>query len=653
MSNAAKKINTNETAMGEENITFAAEISKVLKLMIHSLYTNKDIFLRELISNASDACDKLRYESQKDAGLMGDHSELQIELSYNAKKKTLTISDNGIGMNREDLINNLGTIAKSGTQEFAEALSGDKEQDLSLIGQFGVGFYSAFMVADRVEVITQKAGTDEGWRWASEGEGSFTIAPAEDAARGTSITLHLKKEAKEYADQYRLRHIVETYSDHIDFPIMLHATDATDPENKPMSEVINKASALWARPKSEITDEQYQEFYRHVAHQPDEPWMRLHNKLEGKIDYSYLLYIPSMKPFDLFHPERKTRVKLYVKRVFITDENADIIPEYLRFLRGVVDSEDLPLNISRETLQDNPVLAKIRDSVTKKVLTELARKGKKDEAAYAEFWENFGGVLKEGLCEAMAPREKILPCCRFASTHGDALVSLEDYKSRMKEGQEAIYFLAGDNLDTLRNSPQLEGFKKQGVEVLLFTDHVDDFWPQSTRDFESTPFRSVIKHGADLDALGGEAQDDEAKQKQADEKAESDKSIEPLMNAMKDTLGDAVRDIRTTAKLSDSPVCLAVEEGDMDLRMERFLVEHKQLPTTTRKILEINPDHAIIKGLNNKLITSTDDSATLDEPSKEIVRLLLDQAKIAEGETVDDPSAFARRMSALIAGGLA
>lgn len=619
--------------LSSEAMAFSAETSRVLKLMIHSLYTNKDIFLRELISNASDACDKLRYDAITKPELLEGAADLKISIAYDKKKHTLTITDTGVGMNRADLIANLGTIAKSGTLEYLQGMAESGSKDVNLIGQFGVGFYSAFMVADKVSVHTRKAGEAEAWRWESDGEGTFTVDPAETRARGTEITLHLKKDAKEYLDAYKLKFIAQTYSDHIAFPI-----EITNDEGN--AEVANKASAIWMRPKSDITKEQYQEFYRAIAHSPDEPWMVLHNKAEGKIEYTNLLFIPSLKPFDLFHPERRSRVKLYVKRVYITDEGVELVPAYLRFMRGVIDSEDLPLNISRETLQKNPTLDKIRESVVKRVLGDLKNKAEKDAESYQKFWENFGAVLKEGLCEANSPREKILEACRFHSTHADEMTSVDAYISRMKEGQEAIYFITGDNLNALRNSPQIEGFKKRGIEVLLLTDHVDDFWVNVTHSYKEKPFRAVIRAGADLEKypLDGEAK----------EEPKADEShVSKLITEMRALFGDEVRDVRTTAKLSESPVCLAIGEGDMDPRMERFLVEHKQLPKRMARILEINPSHPVIKRLSAQA-----DAGALNDHARDVLWLLLDQAKIQEGETIADPVAFARRLNMCLANGL-
>jgi len=614
-----------------ETHSFDAEIAKVLHLMIHSLYTNRDIFLRELISNASDACDKLRYQALTEPNLLKEDPELGIRITINKKEGSLTIADNGIGMNKEELIRNLGTIAKSGTQEFLKSLSGDNKRDLPLIGQFGVGFYSSFMVADKVSVVSRKAGESEGWLWESEGTGQYSISAYEGSCpRGTQITLQLKKDAAAYLDYHKLGYIVETYSDHISFPVTCVDEEGT-------SHTLNKASALWVRQKSEITAEQYKEFYRHVAHAPEDPWMILHNKAEGKIEYTHLLYIPGAKPFDLFHPDRKRRVKLYVKRVFITDEGANLVPQYLRFLRGVVDSEDLPLNISRETLQHNPVIDKIRESLTKKVLGELKKKAEKEPNEYAAFWQNFGAVLKEGLCEAIAPKEQILEVCRFDSTHASSQSSLDEYISRMKPEQEFIYYLTGDHPEALKRSPQLEGFRAKEIEVLLLSDHVDDFWVNVTHEYKGKKFKSVTRAHSELDALNKE---DKA---QGGDKKELENSS-GLIAALKLIYGDAVKDVRISNKLAESPVCLAIGDHDMDIRLERFLREQKQLPNTAyAKILEINPSHPIVQSLERK-VTADPHS----EEVKDLAWLLLDQARLLEGEELQDASAFSRRMNAFV-----
>jgi len=619
-----------------EKHPFGAEVSKVLKLMIHSLYTNKDIFLRELISNASDACDKLRYAAVTVPELLKDDPALVITLSSDKNAGTITIADNGIGMGRDELMANLGTIAKSGTQEFLKEMTGDAQKDVSLIGQFGVGFYSAFIVADKVTVTSRKAGEEQGHVWESDGSGEFTIDTAEKARRGTSITLHIQEAQEGYLDKFRLKHIAQTYSDHISFPIEYRDEDGS-------AEVINKASALWMRPKSEITPDQYKEFYHHAAHSPDLPWMTLHNKAEGKLEYTSLLFIPSLQPFDLFHPERKRRVKLYVKRVFITDEGSDIVPHYLRFLRGVVDSEDLPLNISREVLQQNPLLERIRESIVKRVLSELKKRAEKEPADYAVFWKNFGAVLKEGLCEAIAPKEQILEACRFASTVGGTLVSLDEYIARMKEGQEHIFYLSGDNAELLARNPQLEGFKKRGAEVLLFTDHVDDFWVNVVHEYKGKKFLSVTRSNAELDKIAVENKEEKKPDGQ-------EARTEPLIAVLKTIYGEQVKDVRVTHKLASAAVCLAVDQGAMDIRLERFLREQKQLAATYAKILEINPDHAVIRSLARRIEAgSTADDATV----RDIALVLLDQAKILEGEEVSDPAGFSERINSFLAKGLA
>lgn len=619
----------------EEKLKFSAEISKVLQLMIHSLYTNKDIFLRELISNSSDACDKLRYEALTHADVLGEDSELKIDILIQKDKRIITLSDNGVGMSREELITNLGTIAKSGTQEFLTKLTGDGKKDLPLIGQFGVGFYASFMVADRVHVVSRRAGSAEAFAWDSEGLGEFTITPAERAGRGTSITLHLKTGEDEYLDKFRLRHIVQTYSDHISFPISV--SDGTDEP-----EVVNKASALWMRPKADITPEQYKEFYHHVAHLPDAPWATMHNRAEGKLEYTSLLFIPSSKPFDLFHPDRKRRVKLYVKRVFITEENIDVVPQYLRFLRGIIDSEDLPLNISRETLQNNPLLTKIKDSVVKRVLSELKKRSDAEPEEYKAFWQNFGPVLKEGLCEATTPREQILDACLFYSTASDSFTTLDGYISRMKEGQKEIFYLTGERIEALRSSPQLEGFAKRGVEVLLLCDHVDDFWVNVVFEHKGKELKSVTRADIDLDSFATP----EEKAEKKDESSDTD--VQALCERIKIILGDKVSDVRTTNKLSNSAVCLAVKEGAMDFRLERFLIEQKQLASASAKILEINPEHNIIRSLVAKLHDST---AAKD--IEDVSWLLLDQARILEGEEISDPAGFMRRLQSFVEKSLA
>ena len=639
MAQAKKKSTADVTA--SETLSFSAEISKVLRLMIHSLYTNKDIFLRELISNASDACDKLRYKSLTDQSLLGDQPELRITVSHDEKAGTIDITDTGIGMNREDLISNLGTIAKSGTEEFLSALSASKD-DMSLIGQFGVGFYSSFMVADKVEVTSRKAGEAEGWQWESSGDGTFSVASATgEMPRGTTIRLHVRKDAKEYLDNFKLRNIIEIYSDHISFPIYQKPVTFEGTEGEP--ELINEGGALWVRPKADITPEQYKDFYHHVAHSPDEPWMTLHNSVEGKTSYTNLLFIPSMKPFDLFHPERRRRVKLYVKRVFITEENVELVPHNLRFLRGIIDSNDLPLNISRETLQDDPRLKQIRESITSKVLSELKKKAEKEPESYAKFWENFGAVLKEGLCEHDSAREKLLDVCRFASTHGE-MVSLADYVKRKPEAQSHIFYLTADSLEAARFSPLLEGFTKRGIEVLLLTDHVDDFWVNVVGEYQGTAFKSITRSDIDLEAI---APLSEKEKDAADTTVKiahlSEEQQTQLLARLRGCYGAAIKDVHATDKLTDSLACLAVAEGAMDMRMERFLMDHKQLPKRGARILEVNIHHPFFGYLAN-IMNDTSKGAEFDE----CAALLLDQACIIEGEAIDNPAAFAKRLGVLM-----
>ncbi len=618
--------------MSEERHGFQAEVSRLLDIVAHSLYSDKAVFLRELISNASDACDRMRYLALTRTELAGADTGYRVTLSVDRKARTLTVADNGIGMNRTDLVDNLGTIARSGTAAFMQQMTGDAAKDMALIGQFGVGFYSAFMIADRVEVLSRKAGEDEGWRWVSEGKGEFTVAPADVAERGTRVTLHLRKGEDEFLELMRLRGIIGRYSDHIALPIFL-VEDGKE-------ETLNKASALWTRPKSEITTDQYREFYHHAAHAFDEPWATLHWRAEGKIEYTGLLFVPSARPYDLFHPDRKHCVKLYVRRVFITDSCEEVLPAWLRFLRGIVDSEDLPLNISREMLQHNPLLAKIRAGIVKRVLGELQKKAEKAPDDYAAFWANFGAVLKEGLYEASEQREALLSLARFRSTAGDALVSLADYVGRMKPGQEAIYYISGDSVEALAKSPQIEGFVARGVEVLLLTDPVDEFWIPSVGGFQDKPFKSATRGGADLDKIA--APDGAAAT--APEAA----GIDGLVALLRLTLKDAVKDVRSSQRLTDSAVCLVADEGDMDIHLERMLKQHRQLDTAARRVLEINPRHPLVVGLARRVAVP----GKGDEVA-EAAWLLLDQARIAGGEPPPDPAAFSRRLAEVMRRALA
>ena len=609
-----------------ETRKFDAEIGKVLHLMIHSLYTNKDIFLRELISNASDASDKLRFEASKKDELLA-RPDLKIILSTDKQKKTFTIRDYGIGMNKEDLIENLGTIARSGTQKFLEQLSGDNKKDLDLIGQFGVGFYSAFMVASEVHVKSRKVGTDEVWTWNSRGDGEFTISGVDDKdfEVGTEIILNIKDGEEDYLDQFKIEHIVRTYSEHISLPIEFHA-EGKEPV------VINSFSALWTKPKAQITEDSYNEFYKKISSLPDTPWMILHNKNEGALEYSNLLFIPSMKTYDLFHPDRKRSVKLYIKKVFINDEGVDIIPHYLRFLRGVIDSQDLPLNISRETLQHNKVVEKIKASITKRVLSELAKKLEADRVSYTEFWSNFGSVLKEGLCEYTSDHDQILDICIFKSMKENKYITLKEYIANMKENQDAIYYISGTDENSLKDHPQIEGFVNKGIDVLLFTDTVDNFWVNVVGQYGDKAIKSVTRSDIDLDG------DSHSKDKAEDKEEKPD--YQKLLAYFKEVLQDSVKEVKVSRKLSGSPVCLAVEDGAMDIRMERFLAEQKQLKIPSRKILEINPSHKVIS-----VILSSVTDGTTSVQTENMVKLLFDQACILEGEPVKNAVEFSKRMN--------
>ncbi|QLH39462.1 MAG: molecular chaperone HtpG [Defluviicoccus sp.] len=636
--------------MTQETFTFQTEVGRLLEIVAHSLYSHKEIFLRELISNASDACDRLRYLALTEPHLTEGDVEFRICIEVDREQRTLTVIDNGVGMNRDDLLETLGTIARSGTQAFLGRLTGDAKKDVSLIGQFGVGFYSAFMVAKEVEVLTRKAGEESAWRWSSDGKGAFTIADAERPERGTTVILRLADDADEFIEESRLQHIIKKYSDHIGFPIRIGADDSAAP--------VNAASSLWTLPKKDITAEQYKEFYHHVGHAFDDPWLILHNTVEGVVSYTNLLFVPKQAPFDLFDPERKARVKLYVRRVFITDDCEGLLPAYLRFVRGVVDSEDLPLNISRESFQHDPRLAKIRSGLVKRTLDELAKKVEDAPAEYAEFWEAFGAVLKEGIYEDFENRDRLLGLARFHSTSSDStasdsmasdgLVSLDTYLERMKPGQDAIYTITGEQVEALRRSPQLEGFKAKGVEVLLLTDPIDEFWVPMVRTYKDKPFRSAT--GADADLGKIEAPEAETEVAKPAEETVPATDLDRLVVVLKVVLDKAVKDVRVSSRLTDSAVCLVAGEGDMDMYMERLLRQHRRLEAdaVTPRILEINPGHLLIRKLAARAAAG-DGAAELADAAW----LLLDQARIVEGDALTDPVAFARRLSAMMARGLA
>jgi len=630
--------------MTAQKMSFQAEVSRLLHLMVHSVYSQKEIFLRELISNASDACDRLRYAALTQPELAGEDANYRVRVRINKAARQITIWDNGIGMNRDELVSHLGTIARSGTRAFMEQMSGDQSKDVSLIGQFGVGFYSVFMVADSVTVTTRKAGETQAWAWRSDGLGEYTIeeagdveaAAAERQGRGTTVTLHLRKEEDEFLELDRLKHIVKTYADHIALPIFL---DDGKGETQ-----ANGAAALWARPKSEVTAEQYKECYHHVGHAWDEPWLTIHYKAEGTQEYNVLLFIPSTRPYDLFDPARKNRVKLYVKRVFITDECEELLPGWLRFLRGVVDSADLPLNISREMLQRNPMLARMRTAIVKRVLTELEKKAESDAADYVKFWENFGAVLKEGLYEDGERREALLGLARFRSTKsGEGWISLAEYVARMKPGQTAIHYVVGDSHETVKRSPHLEGYAARDIEVLLLGDPVDDFWLQSVKEFDKRPFNSVTRGGADLDKVAPEKKPETPEGETA-----RDAEIATLIALLKQTYGDRVADVKSSERLTDSAVCLVADANGMDLHLERMLRAHNRVGLPSKRVLEVNPTHATIVALAK---SAGQPGAT--ERLADAAELLLDQARIVEGEPLPDPAAFARRLAAVMARGVA
>jgi molecular chaperone HtpG len=602
-----------------ESHQFQAEVAKLLHLMVHSVYSDRDVFLRELISNAADALDKLRYEAIAAPALLEEAPLLNIVITPDKAAKTLTIADSGIGMGEAELIDNLGTIAKSGTQAFVEKAG----QGVNLIGQFGVGFYSAFIVASRVEVTSRKAGTDESFTWASEGLGTFTVVPAARTSRGTSIVLHLKDDALEFLEGWKIEQVVRAYSDHIGHPIMLA-------EGSEAPKQINTANAIWTRPKSEVTAEQHKEFFGHVSGSYSDPAMTIHYRAEGRHEYTVLLYVPAERPFDLYDPERRGRQKLYVKRVYIADD-AQLLPPYLRFVRGVIDSEDMPLNLSREMLQHNPQVAAIRKAVTNKVLSEIKRFSESDPEKFQAMWEIFGPVIKEGLYEDMEHRDQLFEFARFRSTK-NVSVSLKEYVAGLKENQTAIYYLAGEDAVKAAASPQLEGYKARDVEVLLFTDPVDSFWVRTAMGFDGKPFKSVTQGKADLDLIAV---------KDAPPKSEAKESATAkLIVAMKESLGDKVKDVRSSTRLTDSAVCL-VADGELDRTLEKLLARQKDSGVNvSAPVLEINAGHPLIVAL-----AAAADAGVSSLEIADAARLLLDQAHVLEGEPVDDPAGFSRRMA--------
>ena len=633
-------MSTTQTQSPKETLNFQTEVKQLLQLMIHSLYSNREIFLRELISNASDACDKLRFEAVTNGTLFENDSELKIRISVDNAAGTITIADNGIGMSREEVIANIGTIAKSGTKEFFSQLTGDQKKDAHLIGQFGVGFYSAFIVADRVTLVTRRAGTpaSEAVRWESTGDGEFTLEAVEKATRGTEVTLHLKDDAKEFLDDWQLKSIIRKYSDHIQMPIMMKKTEWDKEKSANVvtseDETVNRASALWTRAKSEITDEQYDDFYKHVSHDWEKPLGWTHSRVEGKQEYTSLLYIPAKAPFDMMDRERKHGIKLYVRRVFIMDDAEQLLPRYLRFVKGVVDSNDLPLNVSREILQQSRDVDAIKSGCVKKILGLLEDLAENHQEKFATFWKAFGRVFKEGIGEDAPNRERIAKLCRFASTHNadDAQdVSFADYVARMKHGQEKIYYATADSFAAAKNSPHLEVFKKKGIEVLLLTEPVDEWWLGNFEEFEGKKLVSVAKGDLDLGALA-----DEAEKKAQEQTAEE---LKPLIEKIKTSLGDRVKEVRVTYRLTDSPACLVVDENELSGNLERMLKAAGQQVNASKPILEINPTHPMLEKLK---------AGVAEAEFNDWSHLLFEQSLLAEGGQLEDPAGFVKRLNALI-----
>jgi len=627
---------TENATINRETLGFQAEVKQLLQLMIHSLYSNREIFLRELVSNASDACDKLRFEGLHNAALFENDSDMNIRIGYDKEARTLTVSDNGVGMNRDEVISNLGTIAKSGTREFFSRLSGDQQKDANLIGQFGVGFYSSFIVADRVTVLTRRAGenSDQGVRWESDGGGEFSIEMVEKKSRGTEITLHLRDGQDDLLDGYKLRGIVSKYSNHIVQPILMKKEEWKEGKQEitDEDETVNQASALWARSKNEISDEQYQEFYKHVGHDYDDPLAWTHARVEGRQEYTQLLYIPAHAPFDMWDRHARHGIKLYVRRVFIMDDAEQLMPSYLRFVRGVVDSSDLPLNVSREILQESKDIEAIRKGCTSKVLGLLADLAENDKEKYATFWAEFGKALKEGVGEDFANKDKIAGLLRFASTHADTpdeIVSLKDYIASMKEGQEKIYYVTAETFNAAKNSPHLEVFRKKGIEVLLLSDRVDEWALSYLTEFDGKPLASVAKGGLDLGKLEDEAEK-LAQEKEADE-------FKELTGRIKASLAERVKEVRVTHRLTDSPACLVTEEHDLSGNLARMLKAAGQNAPVSQPILEINQIGPVVLRLKSEEKRFDDWAA-----------VLFDQALLAEGGQLDDPATFVKRVNQLM-----
>jgi len=620
--------------MDKKTLSFQAEVQQILHLVTHSLYSNKEIFLRELVSNASDACDKLRFEALDKPALWEDQPELNVRVWFDAEKKTITIRDNGIGMSSEEAVAHLGTIAKSGTREFLGKLEADKKKDANLIGQFGVGFYSGFIVADRMTVETRRAGAAaaEGVRWSSTGSGDFEVETIERAGRGTDVILHLREGEEEFLSAWKLKSIIAKYSDHLNLPVLMRKQTWDDEKKEQIDtdewEPANKAQALWTRAKSDITDAEYHAFYQQISYDSEAPLAYTHNRVEGRTEYTQLLYVPKKAPFDLWNRDKRGGVKLYVKRVFIMDDAEALMPVYLRFVKGVIDSADLPLNVSRELLQESRDVKAIREGSTKRVLSMLEDVAENQKDKYAEFWKQFGAVLKEGVGEDFGNQERLAKLLRFASTQGDEGVSFADYVGRMKEGQEAVYYITADTLAAAKGSPQLEVFKKKGIEVLLLTDRVDEWMLSHLHEFDGKPLQSVAKGAFDL----GKLQDEEEK-KQAEAAAES---FKPVLERLQAALKDRAKDVRASTRLVDSPACLVVEDGAMSGHLARMLKQAGQSAPETKPILEVNPGHALVKKLES------------DAQFDDLAHLLFDQAVLAEGGQLEDPAAHVQRMTRLL-----
>ena len=627
------------TAASKETLGFKTEVKQLLHLMIHSLYSNKEIFLRELVSNASDACDKLRFQALTNNDLYESESDLKVDITFDKDAKTLTIADNGIGMTRDDVVNHLGTIAKSGTAEFLSQLSGDQQKDSQLIGQFGVGFYSAFIVADKVIVETRRAGesAEQGTRWESEGEGEFSLEQIEKTGRGTSITLHLKEGEEEFADSFRLQNLIKKYSDHIAIPVFVQQ-DSNDEdgegEDASAPEAVNQAQAMWTRAKNDISDEDYKEFYKHVSHDWNEPLTWMHNTVEGKLNYTSLLYIPAQAPFDMWNREASRGVKLYVQRVFIMDDAEQFLPAYLRFVKGVLDSNDLSLNVSREILQQDKQVDSLRSALVKRVLDTLDKMSKKDAEKYQTFWNQFGEVLKEGPAEDFANREKVAGLFRFATTQSEGIeqtVSLADYIARMREGQKKIYYITGENHDAVAASPHLEYFRKKGIEVLLLTDRVDEWMVGHLSDFDGKAFQDVTKGELDLDELADESEKEEQKQLEESHKA--------LIERLEAALKDDVKEVRVSSRLSDSPACLVVGQYDMGGHMRRLMEAAGQKVPEPEVALEVNPSHPLIERL---------DQEADEDRFAELAQVIHAQAQLAEGSQLKQPAQYVTRLNKLL-----